>query len=518
MVAFAHVSNVLGSMLDAQRAARHRARGRREAAARRLPGGAAAAGRCRRARLRFLRLLGPQALRPDRDRRAVGAGRTARRDAAVAGRRGDDRAGHVRTHHLSRPRPQRFEAGTPHIVEAIGLARRDRLCRAASGSTRSTRTRPRWSRRRATRCAASTASRLFGPEDSAGIVSFALEGVHPHDLGTILDEEGVAIRAGHHCAQPLMDAARRARDRAGELRAAQRRERYRGAGARDRQGEDGFSDERGKQDRDRGSRRGRHRRPRARVETPPRSSSASATISTGFLAAEARSADAGRARRRRCTRAVVEALKRIYDPEIPVNIYDLGLIYDVDVSADGDAVVTMTLTTPHCPVAESMPGEVELRVAVGPGRARCRGQAGLGSAVGPGQDERRSAARTGDAVMTRPTKTRAAPRRDHLTPAAEARIAELMAQRARPTRSGSSCRPRAAAARGSPIRSIMSPRQCRSTRRSRPPAARFYIDGGSCSTWSAATMDWVEDDFAAGFVFANPNAKGACGCGESFTV
>ena len=46
---------------------------------------------------------------------------------------------------------------------------------------------------------------LFGPDDSAGIVSFALRGVHPHDLGTILDEEGVAIRAGHHCAQPLME-------------------------------------------------------------------------------------------------------------------------------------------------------------------------------------------------------------------------------------------------------------------------------------------------------------------------
>jgi cysteine desulfurase/selenocysteine lyase len=47
--------------------------------------------------------------------------------------------------------------------------------------------------------------RVFGPEDSAGIVSFAIEGVHPHDIGTILDEEQVAIRAGHHCAQPLMD-------------------------------------------------------------------------------------------------------------------------------------------------------------------------------------------------------------------------------------------------------------------------------------------------------------------------
>lgn len=65
--------------------------------------------------------------------------------------------------------------------------------------------------------------------------------------------------------------------------------------------------------------------------------------------------------------AVVAALKEIYDPEIPVNIYDLGLIYGVDATTDGDVVVTMTLTTPHCPVAESMPAEVELRAASVPG-------------------------------------------------------------------------------------------------------------------------------------------------------
>ena len=64
---------------------------------------------------------------------------------------------------------------------------------------------------------------------------------------------------------------------------------------------------------------------------------------------------------------VIDALKEIYDPEIPVNIYDLGLIYGVDVTEDGHVVVTMTLTTPHCPVAESMPGEVELRVGAVPG-------------------------------------------------------------------------------------------------------------------------------------------------------
>ena len=65
--------------------------------------------------------------------------------------------------------------------------------------------------------------------------------------------------------------------------------------------------------------------------------------------------------------SVVEALKSIYDPEIPVDIYELGLIYDVAIDADGDAVVTMTLTTPHCPVAESLPNEVELRVLSVPG-------------------------------------------------------------------------------------------------------------------------------------------------------
>ena len=64
---------------------------------------------------------------------------------------------------------------------------------------------------------------------------------------------------------------------------------------------------------------------------------------------------------------VIDALKEIFDPEIPVNIYDLGLIYGVDVSEDGDVEIMMTLTTPHCPVAESMPGEVELRVSSVPG-------------------------------------------------------------------------------------------------------------------------------------------------------
>lgn len=67
--------------------------------------------------------------------------------------------------------------------------------------------------------------------------------------------------------------------------------------------------------------------------------------------------------------AVIAAIKEIFDPEIPVNIYDLGLIYGVDIADEAHVLVTMTLTTPHCPVAESMPGEVELRVMSVPGVA-----------------------------------------------------------------------------------------------------------------------------------------------------
>jgi len=102
------------------------------------------------------------------------------------------------------PPPGRFEAGTPAISEVIALAAAIDYVQAVGmpamhahelALVRQT--------REALRQINSV--RLFGPEDAAGIVSFVMEGVHPHDIGTILDEEGVAIRAGHHCAQPLMD-------------------------------------------------------------------------------------------------------------------------------------------------------------------------------------------------------------------------------------------------------------------------------------------------------------------------
>ncbi|HSS50576.1 MAG TPA: iron-sulfur cluster assembly protein, partial [Thermoanaerobaculia bacterium] len=78
---------------------------------------------------------------------------------------------------------------------------------------------------------------------------------------------------------------------------------------------------------------------------------------------------------------IVEALKKVFDPEIPVNIYELGLIYDVDIQEGGKVQVKMTLTSPGCPVAGSLPGEVKARVeavpgvvagSTSPGRSMCR--------------------------------------------------------------------------------------------------------------------------------------------------
>jgi FeS assembly SUF system protein len=64
---------------------------------------------------------------------------------------------------------------------------------------------------------------------------------------------------------------------------------------------------------------------------------------------------------------VVEVLRSCYDPEIPVNIHELGLVYDIRIAADGGVLVVMTLTSPSCPVAQSLPQEVEAKVKMVPG-------------------------------------------------------------------------------------------------------------------------------------------------------
>jgi len=203
MVALAHVSNVLGSVLDVPRAV---ALARRVGAkvlldgcqaVPRMPVDVAALG-CDFYVFSGHKLYGPTGI-------GVLWGRGELLDAMPPMHGGGamiDKVTFAKTTYA--PPPARFEAGTPHVVGVIGLhaaidyveeigldaihAHETALVRAARDGL-----------------SGINSLRLFGPEDSAGIVSFALEGVHPHDIGTILDEEHVAIRAGHHCAQPLME-------------------------------------------------------------------------------------------------------------------------------------------------------------------------------------------------------------------------------------------------------------------------------------------------------------------------
>jgi cysteine desulfurase / selenocysteine lyase len=203
MIAFAHVSNVLGSVLDVKRAAALA----RKVGACLLLDGCQAVPRlpvnvadldCDFYVFSGHKLYGPTGV-------GVLWGRKSLLDIMPPYQGGGamiDKVSFEGTTYA--PAPQRFEAGTPMIIEVIGLhAAIDYVDSIGLPAIHAHET----ALVKQTRAALSkfNSVTLFGPEESAGIVSFAMEGVHPHDIGTILDEEGVAIRAGHHCCQPLMD-------------------------------------------------------------------------------------------------------------------------------------------------------------------------------------------------------------------------------------------------------------------------------------------------------------------------
>jgi cysteine desulfurase / selenocysteine lyase len=203
LVAFAHVSNVLGSLLDVPRAvALAKSVGAKILidgcqAVPRVPVDVAAFG-CDFYVWSSHKLYGPTGIGVLWGRGELLAGMPPWQGGGSM----IDRVTFAKT--TFAPPPTRFEAGTPAIVEAIGLAAAidyvERIGLPAIHAHEAALVRTLRDELRAMNSVT-----VFGPEDSAGIVSFALEGVHPHDLGTILDEENVAIRAGHHCAQPLMD-------------------------------------------------------------------------------------------------------------------------------------------------------------------------------------------------------------------------------------------------------------------------------------------------------------------------
>nr|WP_225205996.1 cysteine desulfurase [Novosphingobium huizhouense] len=203
LVALAHVSNVLGSVLDAPRAvalahgvgAKILLDGCQSVA--RLPVDVKALG-CDFYVFSAHKLYGPT---------GIGAlwAKAQILDAMQPWQGGGsmiDRVSFERT--TWAPAPQRFEAGTPAIVEAIGFGVAVEFV-AGIGLEAIHAHEAALVRQARAELGRFNSVRLFGPDDSAGIVSFAIDGVHPHDLGTILDEENVAIRAGHHCAQPLME-------------------------------------------------------------------------------------------------------------------------------------------------------------------------------------------------------------------------------------------------------------------------------------------------------------------------
>ncbi|MBO8141369.1 MAG: cysteine desulfurase [Firmicutes bacterium] len=100
--------------------------------------------------------------------------------------------------------PYKFEAGTPPIAEAIGLgAAVDYLSALGMDNIRAHE--QRLAQYALERLGALPGVTVYGPRERAGLVTFNVDGIHPHDLATVLDQEGIAIRAGHHCAQPVMD-------------------------------------------------------------------------------------------------------------------------------------------------------------------------------------------------------------------------------------------------------------------------------------------------------------------------
>jgi iron-sulfur cluster assembly protein len=119
--------------------------------------------------------------------------------------------------------------------------------------------------------------------------------------------------------------------------------------------------------------------------------------------------------------------------------------------------------------------------------------------------------------MTVETKTRARPAAVLLTPTSEARIAELMGQAPEDAIGVKLSTPKRGCS-GLAYSVDYVTQETPFDEKIETPGGVLYIDGASVLYLIGSTMNWVEDDFTAGFVFNNPNAKGSCGCGESFTV
>ena len=256
--------------------------------------------------------------------------------------------------------PHKFEAGTPAIVEAIGLGAAIDYVNSI-GKARIAAHEHDLVTYAQERLREINSLRLIGTaRDKGPVISFEMKGAHPHDVATVIDRQGIAVRAGTHCVMPLLERFNVTATCRASFGMYNTREEVdqSGTGADQGAGIVRMSDI-------------------AEVKTSNmETASALPPEETERLTAE-----------------IVAALKTVFDPEIPADIYELGLIYKVEINDERAVDVTMTLTTPNCPAAGELPTHGRERRRQRARRRRGQHQPGLGAGLVAGPDERRGAPR-----------------------------------------------------------------------------------------------------------------------------
>ena len=214
--------------------------------------------------------------------------------------------------------PRKFEAGTPNIAGGIGLGaaidyvnqfdRNDLVTQENLLLEYATK-----------KLSEIEGLRIIGTaKEKASVVSFVIEGIHPYDIGTIIDTDGIAIRTGHHCTQPIMQRYNLSATARASFAFYNTLEEIDKLVA-------GLL--------------------KVKKNVQLNFKEKSQMIAKGEL-----------------EQKIIAALKTCFDPEIPVDIWELGLIYEIKIDDEANAYLKMTLTSPNCPVAGSLPAEVREKV------------------------------------------------------------------------------------------------------------------------------------------------------------
>ena len=204
---------------------------------------------------------------------------------------------------------------------------------------------------------------------------------------------------------------------------------------------------------------------------------------------------------------IIAEIKKIYDPEIPVNIYELGLIYDIKVDKDNNVKVDMTLTTPNCPVAESLPKEVKDSIMEVKGVKKVD----LDLVWDPPWDKSMNVrgSKTGVKLIMKQAIT--------LTDGAASRIKDIMSKdenKSLGVRVGVKSGGCAGMSYIMEYAKEINPND----EVIEDKGVKVFIDPGAIMYLLGTEMDYKKEQFSSSFIFKNPNETERCGCGESFKV